>query len=816
MAIPPYPLRVLGYRLSLEIDFAGQSWKGSVQIDLSGGASEFTLDSSKLKISQVRLGEAPVPFLQNEEKEQLLVQAPVRGSARAQVDFEGAVEPGGLMGLYRSKFDSSYILTTQCEPTGAHKIFPCVDRPDQKAPLELEVVVPEGLEVVSNTGAELTALPGGRARWSFAKTPPMATYLFYLGVGRFDHLDDHSGQVAIRALTPPGRSEEGRTAIDVARRSLEALSRYYQLDYPLPKLDLIAVPEFPFGAMENWEAIAFRELQMLIGPKAPAAELRFAYHTIAHEVAHQWFGNLVTPYWWSDIWLNESFATFLEHKIVEEAYPELNTVEDMLINWTRRGLVLDSLASTHSVQVPVPRAEDIHQAIDLIAYTKGASVLRMIEGYLGAERFRAGVGEYLRRHAWKNARSEDLWAALQEVSGEDVTRILRVWVESPGLPVIRARLEGNRIALEQTRFSYEGSKSDQTWPIPMVVQVDGQRRPFLFEGKRAELEVPAKATVHLNADATGFYRTLYDAPLYDRLLAGFSRRSMGDRFILFEDIQAFLLSGDIGWERYRSFVETSQGATDYPLASGVAMSLAQMDRWTRGMPAVHSLALRFLKDQTERLGLTRKPGENTSDGSLRGLVTEARAQVDPAFAREISGHFSRWEELDPDVREAVAFAYSSTGGPQAFEGLRAMLRKNLPESESQALETALAANSDPGSVTQALDLGLAGEVNRGNFYRLVVESALNPAARDVAWPWAEQHLDEVNERLRGTGMLLDLLRLSIPDFGLAYPDRVRAFFRDHRYPEATRGIDNGLSLLSVAEKLVKRLHGDAAAVSATH
>lgn len=805
MAVERFPFKVREYRLTLNVDFQGKSWTGSIDFDLEGVANSIDLDSLRLTIDRATVDGKPVPVENDPENERIRLAAPVRGRARIGVDFSGAVGEHSLMGLYRSRYGEGYILTTQCEATSAREIFPCLDRPDVKAPIRLTVRAARDLEVVSNTAPETVVEEGPLRRWEFAPTPPMATYLFYLGVGVFEHLNGKAGRIALSVLTPPGRSPEGHKALDVTRIALEELEKYYRIPYPLPKLDLIAVPEFPAGAMENWGAITFRDMQLLVNDQTPASELRYTVATIVHELAHQWFGNLVTPYWWTDIWLNESFATFVEHKVVERRYPELKSVEDFLSIWTRWGFLLDSLPTTHPIVVEVGDTREVNQAIDRLSYGKGASVLRMIEGYLGSERFEAGVTDYLHRHAWGNARSADLWEALDRASGEPVARILRPWIERPGHPVVRARLTDRGLELQQQRFSYAPTPSDEIWPIPMVIEIDGVPKRVLFETRETVVPVKAGATVHLNPDALGFYHSLYEPALYERLLATFERRSPADRWSLVEDLWAFLLSGDVDFATFARVGDLLRHGTDFPAVSDYAQRLDTLVVWAGRVPSVSELARRFLAAQFDRVGLAARPGEDSSAGSLRESIVRARVRADPAFARELSGEFVRWSTLDPNVRGAVAAARSATEGAVAFEELRRALAAGPSESEAFKLELGLAWNREPSLVERTLEMGLAGEINLGHFYIVILTALANPAGRPVAWAWLKQHLPELESRLKGTSMLGDLLEGAIPVVGLDYPEEVRRFFAEHPVPEGERGRRNGFALLEAAERLRARL-----------
>ena len=805
MAVERFPFKVREYRLTLNVDFQGKSWTGSIDFDLEGVANSIDLDSLRLTIDRATVDGKPVPVENDPENERIRLAAPVRGRARIGVDFSGAVGEHSLMGLYRSRYGEGYILTTQCEATSAREIFPCLDRPDVKAPIRLTVRAARDLEVVSNTAPETVVEEGPLRRWEFAPTPPMATYLFYLGVGVFEHLNGKAGRIALSVLTPPGRSPEGHKALDVTRIALEELEKYYRIPYPLPKLDLIAVPEFPAGAMENWGAITFRDMQLLVNDQTPAFELRYTVATIVHELAHQWFGNLVTPYWWTDIWLNESFATFVEHKVVERRFPELQSEYDFLSIWTRWGFLLDSVSPNHPIVVEVHNTSEIANAIDRLTYGKGASVLRMVEGYLGSERFESGVADYLQRHAWGNASSDDLWEALDRASSEPITRILRPWIEKASHPVVSAELGPGGLALRQRPYGYRPPDSDTVWPIPMVIEIDGKVQRLLFDTPQRTVPCPTGATVHLNKEALGFYRTLYSPELYERLYRGFAQRSPTDRWIVLEDLWAFLLSGEIDLATFGRFVRALDGATDYLCVGSIAAHLETLHAWSGNLEPVLTLSRGFLRAQFDRIGLDPRPGESSTDGSLRAAVVHALVACDPEFAARLAPEFQRWKGLDANLQPAVAEAFASTGGRAAFEKIQEALASARTETEIRRLEFALAQTNDVGCAAQVLELALSGKFNKGHLGGLLTAASTNPVARNLTWDWLEQHFPLVQERLHGTTLLQDMLDLSIPALGIFNPERVRAYFREHPLVGNEKAVARSLGMLEVAEGLVQRL-----------
>ncbi len=607
------------YRLKLDVDFTGLTWTGTVEFDLPAGPNDLVLDSDGLEVTAVRKNGGTAPFLVRIDACELVLSGPHPAPVAIAIDFSGRVAEDALIGLYRSRNGSAQVLTSQCEPVGARKIFPCLDRPDRKARIRLNVSVDADLEVVANTPAEAVTEGGGRREWTFPATPPMATYLFYLGVGRFGHWEDRSGRVPVRVFTPVGRDAAGEFAAKAAARILAGYERYYGIPYPLPKLDLIAVAEHAFGAMENWGAISFNEIRLLIDTTSASFQRRDVFETISHEIAHQWFGDLVTMRWWDDVWLNESFASFLETKVTDEIDPSLDAPTDFVLRTAGMAAALDgdSLGVTHPVRAKVARPEEISQVFDEISYGKGSSVLRMLETYLGEEVFRRGVGEYLERFRYGNARTEDLWEALERAAAVPVSPIVGPWIDRPGLPVVSARLGPSGLELAQARFAYAGTVEEPPWPIPMTFERDGRRDRLLFDSRTRTLPCPPGATVHLNPGALGFYRTLYDADLFDRLLAALPSRPPSDRWIVLNDLAAFVLSGQADWPTYARAVRALGTTSDRLVVEEIVGSLAG---WALAFPSVatvQDLARSYLAELVERVGLDRPPAESPATGILR-------------------------------------------------------------------------------------------------------------------------------------------------------------------------------------------------------
>ncbi|MCI4339220.1 MAG: M1 family metallopeptidase [Thermoplasmata archaeon] len=788
------------YRLRLEVDFARRKWVGTVTFDPPADTPSLSLDSDGLTIAAVRVGTRPIAFRVDPAKRKLVL--PDLPPGTVSIDFSGTVAETVLIGLYRSRQGDGYVLTSQCEPNGASRIFPCLDRPDRKSQLALTVVTESALQVVTNTIEESAAETGGRREWRFPSTPKMSSYLFFLAIGRFDCIEDSTDRPKFRVFTPPGQGPSGRFALESARRILRAYEQYYGIPYPLPKLDLIAVAEASFGAMENWGAIAFRENRLLVDERSSSFTRREVFETIAHEVAHMWFGNLVTLTDWTDIWLNESLASFLETKISHLVDPSLDSQSDFFLRTAGTGAALegDSLDATHPVRARVTSPEEVSQIFDEISYGKGSTLVGMIEAYLGEEPFRRGVADYLGRFQYSNATTADLWESLSRATGEPVGPLVDPWLDRPGVPSISVRSTDGGIELSQRRFSYHGATPSDPWPIPMVIDVDGIRERIRFDTPTRTLPVPVGATVHLNPGAVGFYRVLYDPALRNRLLRALPGRPAADRWSFLADLWAYLLSGEVDWPTFATAVRTLGGTPDRLVAEFLSRTLGPLAIFFPDSGPVQDLTRWFFSDQFARLGTARRPGDTTSDGVLRERISFGWVRVDSAFARQLSELFVSWDRVEPDLRPAVAVARARTAGAVGYRELRRALERRQPEGEQELLENALAWSNDPALVLETLDRACSGRVNRATVPEVIRNVAANPVGRPVLWPWFTSNLPRLDDLFRSAGLLSTTLEITLPVLGIGRGEEVRAYFRDHAYPEADRGIGKGLERLAILER----------------
>lgn len=795
-------------RLHLDVDYAGLRWSGRVEYPAAFLTTAPVLDAEGLEIRSAHCGGRPVRFSATGSSVALELPSATGPNETVAVEFSGRIETKSLYGFYRSPHGDGYVLTTHCEPAGARKIFPCVDRPDRKLRLRLTVRTDAALEVVANAPARPSPDASATRTWEFDPTPPMSTYLFYLAVGRFDRCDSPPGRVALRVLTPPGRGESGRWAAEMGPKVLAACEAYYGIPYPLPKLDLIAIAEHAFGAMENWGAISFHQSRLLYDAASGSFSQRDIVETTAHEIAHQWFGNLVTMAWWDDIWLNESFASLMETKITERIAPEFEPWTDFFLRTAGTALALDadSLSVTHPIRARVERPEELSQIFDEISYGKGASVLGMLDHFLGEEKFRAGVRSYLEKFRYANARTEDLWASLEQASGESVAAIAGPWTDRPGLPLLTARLGPEGLELTQRRFAYLGVQEEEPWPIPLVVDVDGTARRIRMDGRRLLLPVPADATVHLNPGAIGFYRVLYDEPLFERLLRALPRRPPADRWTVVQDLSAFLLSGDVSWATVVRAARALRETDDRLVVEGLVGAVAGVALDFPDLSVPVRDARELLRHFGERFGTDPPPNESPTSGIVRDRVAFARVRLDPAYAAELAPRFDRWGEVDANVRSAVAVARVAAGGAEGFRDVLGVLRRGAASAvDAVRLSRALAWSGEPACLEELLDLATRGEINRSNVTTTVTQASINPTGRALLWPWLTRRLPELTEMFRGSGYLPILLDQVLPLVGLGREAEVRRFFQEHPSEEGARGLAKGLERLELLGRLRGRL-----------
>ncbi|MHB8352191.1 MAG: ERAP1-like C-terminal domain-containing protein, partial [Thermoplasmata archaeon] len=505
-----------------------------------------------------------------------------------------------------------------------------------------------------------------------------------------------------------------------------------------------------------------------------------------------------------DFWLNESFASFMQARIDAELYPGLDTESDFLLTLPRWGLRGDALRQTHPVEVPVRSATELGEIADEITYGKGAGVLRMIEAYLGEPVFREGVRRYLNRFAYANARSEDLWAALEAAADAPVGRIMAAWVRQPGYPVLTVRAVGDRLQLAQRRFLLDGSREPGLWPVPVTVELDGRRDRHLMEAATLEIPRAGARAVRINPGRTGFYRVLYDEPLGEEIRAQYAAMADVDRWGLLTDAYAFLLSGDLPTAPYLELLREA-ALQPTPLTAGeVVFSFLEIAPLLGPVNGLREGFRGYFQTALDRIGPGPVDGEGEAIGGVRGSLAVARARIDPEYARTLGARFPSLDSVPGDLRTAVVEAYGATAGAEAVAELTGLMFGAPTEEVARQMAGGLARRERPEELRAVLDLALDPRMPTSRARTLIGAAAATRSSPGTVWRWLADHLPELDRLMEGTPLLSSLLEGALPLLGPTREAEVRAHFAAAAYPSAERGIRKGLERMGILAAFLRR------------
>jgi tricorn protease interacting factor F2/3 len=790
--------RVLEYGLDLDIDFPAKSFRGSVEISGLTDPGPVRLDSIDLEVARVRLGDTDVPFRTDPATKTLVVERGVEEGQTLRIEFSGRAAQGPQTGLFVSRLESVPALSTQMEPESCRRLFPCFDRPDRKAVFRVQVTTQPDLVVISNMPGRKVADGDAPARWRFDPTPPMSSYLLYLGIGPFEETTDTDGPFPIVVAGPPGKRGPAQRTASLARTVLRGYSDYFDLPYPLPKLHFIAISDF-WAGMENWGAISGGVDQYLLDESASPISLLFADETITHEIAHQWFGNLVTLTSWDDLWLNEAFAQFAV-PLVQEFTGLRRDPWGEFVTVTQSGLRLDSLPATHPVKPESVDASEIIARADEITYLKGARLIRMVQGFVGADSFRDGITEYLRDHQLGNATSDDLWDALEEESQLPVTRVMRTWVERAGHPCVTIRQVGPDVELTQHRYNLIRQGPDgPPWPIPLTIAEGESRESIVFDREQTVLRGRNAERLTLDPGRSGFFRVLWDRELRPAVIRKLRDASGFDQAGFVQDAESFLISGDYSVDDFVAILEALTPATERVAVEATARALEVIDPILPDDRHFREAACSFLRTQIERLGERPVRGEAEGLDVARDILFWMRVRMDPAFSKGLGSRIDTVASEPPPVRRAILTGYAREGGVPALDRLLAMACGNDADLSWQA-SFAVAETAEPARLLRSIESDL-GAIPAASLYAYLLPTVARiPDSRAIEWEWLQRHARTLEERAKGTPLLSTLLSRTIPRIGMGRAESIRAYFGREQFDGARTGIERGLELLDAYEQ----------------
>uniref|UniRef100_A0A8C4QVC2 Aminopeptidase n=1 Tax=Eptatretus burgeri TaxID=7764 RepID=A0A8C4QVC2_EPTBU len=705
------------------------------------------------------------------------------------------------------------------QATDARRAFPCWDEPALKATFDVTLVVPRDLVALSNMNVisrKASTEHPELVEVEFACTPVMSTYLLAFVVGDFEFVETVSRDgVLVRVYTPLGKSEQGRFALEVASKTLPFYKEYFNVPYPLPKIDLIAISDFAAGAMENWGLVTYRETALLVDPKnSSSASKQLVALVVGHELAHQWFGNLVTMEWWTHLWLNEGFASWIEYLCVDHCLPEFDIWTQFVSSDYAPALELDALDNSHPIEVEVGNPAEVDEIFDTISYSKGASVIRMLHDYIGDEDFRKGMNVYLNKFQHGNASTDDLWQCLKQGSGKPVAEIMRTWTQQIGFPILHVSMEqkGNDhiLHISQQKFSSGALFSGEDGPMWMVpVNVSSSedsnsvKASVLLDTRKVHINIGSISNGHwvkVNPGTLGFYRTAYSPEMLQRLLQGVRNLSLPprDRLGIQNDLFALARAGYSTVEMLR-ILEAYVGETNYTVWCDISSNLSTLSGLFSGTDFYDSF-LQYIIDLftliAQRLGWDPKQGEGHLDALLRGLVLGrlGKAGHQPTIEearRRFRDHVEGKHVLSADLRTPVYVTVVKHGDANTLDTMLKMHKQTDLQEERVRIERILGAVTSPDLIQKVLNFAMSEEVRaQDTVFVIAGVSMAGELGRAAAWKFVQDNWAELHNRYQGGFLLTRLIKRTTEVFTCERrAQEIMAFFEVHPAPAAHRAIE---------------------------
>ena len=763
------------------LTFAGRE---SVKLNVRSPVQQLVLNGLELKIEAASVDgkDLPLPAIKTEnEKELVTLTLPSElavGDHALTLRFTGKINQQG-QGLFYMRYQEQgsrarkIMLGTQFEATDARRFFPCWDEPAFRARFQLTVVVPEDWLAVSNMPIESEQKIASGKEVRFASTPSMSSYLNVFVAGQLDVIESQVGATQIRVIATKGKAELGRYALEASAEILKYFNDYFGVPYPLPKLDQIAIPGGFGGAMENWGGITYYESRLLFDPKSSSVETKQnIYEVLAHEMAHMWFGDLVTMAWWDNLWLNEGFASWMGSKCTAHFNPqwEVWLARELPRDPTRRTGIAkeaamegDARSTTHPIQQHVATEAEANSAFDDITYKKGQSFLRMLENFLGEDVFRDGVRQYVAAHQYSNTTTADLWSALSEASNKSVSEIAAGWTKQPGFPVVTVKRESDgKIRLTQERFTVNFKKPPPLlWQIPLTYSVVGETRAtLLMTDKTAALEnIPTDRALKLNLNGAGNYRVEYDDRSWELLLKALSNLGVEDRVNLMSDAWAFVQAGRAPVSLYFGLVEKLPASIDLAEREQIVNVMDFVNRLLVGSSEREKFqryARSLLRSTFATLGWEPKPDEPPNAGRLRASLIGALGHLnDPEIIAGCRERFEKYlahpASLAPDLRAPVLGVVGRNADEKTWNKLHDLGLKTTSIEDQQNYYNALACATDPKLVRKTLAIALTDELPTSRAIFLVSRVARDSGHPDLAWEFAKANMKALLAKVDAAG-----------------------------------------------------------------
>ena len=811
------------YQLTLTPDLQKKTFQGeeTIRIRLQKATPTVTLNAAEITFQEVNIDQggskqtAKVATDPKEETASFTVDKPLAaGEATLHIVYSGILNDQ-MRGFYLSKSDKRNYAVTQFEATDARRAFPSFDQPDKKAIFEVTAIVDQGDMAISN-GKVVSDTPGpgnGKHTVKFAASPKMSSYLVALAVGDFECEQGAADGIPIRVCGTPDKKGMGQFALKAAEFTLHYYDQYFGIKYPYGKLDIIGIPDFSAGAMENVGCIVSRDLILFVDPKSASYQLQkaVAQAAVAHEMAHQWFGDLVTTKWWDDLWLNEGFATWMSFKPVEAYRPDWNMRADA-VQSADQAMDEDSLNSTHPIHQDVKSPQEILELADSITYNKAAAILSMIEGYVTPEVFRKGITTYLSKYSYSNATSEDFWTTIAQVSNKPVDKIMAGFVQQPGVPLVSAKTSCSggqtRLALTQQRYFYdrkllEGGSPEQ-WQIPVCLKSGQNQKCQLLANKSEEIALPGCDPVYINSGARGYYRAGYDARnLHDLAQVAERNLSAEERIRLVDDAWAGVHVGRLNVGDYMVLAEALKDDPSRAVTDEVTADLRYAADYLVNeddRSGYQSWIRKTFGPVGDKLGWTPTANESEERRAQRADLFNlvGLAGEDPKLipiSRDLVQKAMRGDTVDGTLLYPATRIAARNGDTALYDEV--LQRLKVPQSPEEYFRwlRMLGQFRDPALVQRSLEYAISDQVRSQDAPFLFGSLMGNPAARKPAWDFVREHWPQVQAKLTNfsTGAIIN----SAAQFcDAADRDQVEQFFKQHPAPGTDRTLKQSLESIN--------------------
>ena len=820
----------INYKLLFEPDLKKFTFNGQeiITVDCKKPTKKIVINCAEIKLKSTLVtykGKIiPSEAKTNEKREELEItlNETIRGPALITLEFQGILNDR-LLGFYRSQYQqggkTKYLATTQFEAADARRAFPCWDEPKAKATFEISIIADNKFSAISNMPIKSKTKTGSKTLYKFAKTPIMSTYLIYLGVGEFEYLVGKTGKTQIRVITTKGNKSKGQFSLDLGKKLLVAYEKYFGIKYPLPKLDLIAVPDFAAGAMENWGAITFRETILLYDPKTSSTRTKqFIAEVISHEIAHMWFGNLVTMEWWNDLWLNESFATFMATKFVDKFYPEWDLWNQFVDDAMNVAMGLDSLKTTHPIDVKVNSPSEVREIFDAISYDKGGCILRMLEDYVGEPNFRKGLMAYLKEFKYKNAKGQDLWNAIGKASKMPVSSMVNSWLKQPGFPLVEIQQDDDELLIKQSRYLLEPDKksSKGQWEIPISIGFQDKTIKKLLTTKSMKIKSPKSIGFVVNSGRKGFYRVKYDEGILldQKMLVDQKNIPPIDRWAIQNDLYSLCISGNEQVRNYLDFSDAYYEEDSYLASINVAHNLASLYFRSFDEPfseEIRGYAVNYFRKILFELGWDPKKSDKHTDALLRSFTISTLGKMDDdEVAQEVKMRYDKFlkspKSLSPDLIEPICSIAAWNGNSKTHTELVKLYKNAKTMEEKLRFLGAMCGFKDQKLLEKSLDFSQTSEVRSQNMQLPIMKVAANPYGKKILWPWLKKNWKKLNQKVGHGNPLFNRIVASISSIADdSMEGEIKQFFKKNPTPGTERTQAQTLERIRINSRFLKNM-----------